>query len=438
MNRKARTMLTWLLHLPLQDVTFLATVGTLAVAAIIALLVRKPTRRWLLTAGIAVVGGAGLGLLTAWIVGDVMDVFGVALTPAQMGWVALTFAAVALAVASLWRARWWRRIIAVAAVPVVIVTGCAFVNANVGYYSDLSDVLGMTQYKAGALDYQHGDPAGADVPLNLKNWTPPKDMPATGRVLSVDIPSTVSHFAARDAVVYLPPAAQVPNPPALPVIVALSGQPGSPSDWFTAGHLDQYLDAYAAAHKGIAPIVVVPDQLGDPGSNPMCVDSPLGNVATYITTDVVDWITGNLHVASSRTAWSLLGFSEGATCSSQFLASDSARFGSMLAISSEIGPTNGPSTVQEAFGGSAAAYAAAMPIAKMQAHGHYTDTLAVYAVGQNDTQYVSWDKQLVAAAQAAGIQTQFFVSPGTAHDWYTVAYGLAHGMPIILQHLGLD
>jgi S-formylglutathione hydrolase FrmB len=143
-------------------------------------------------------------------------------------------------------------------------------------------------------------------------------------------------------------------------------------------------------------------------------------------------------VASSRTAWSLLGFSEGATCSSQFLASDSARFGSMLAISSEIGPTNGPSTVQEAFGGSASAYAAAMPIAKMQAHGHYTDTLAVYAVGQNDTQYVSWDKQLVAAAQAAGIQTQFFVSPGTAHDWYTVAYGLAHGMPIILQHLGLD
>ncbi|GAB3800716.1 alpha/beta hydrolase-fold protein [Humibacter antri] len=431
-------MLAWLLHLNVQDISFLVTVGALALAAMLALILRRPTRRWMITASVAVTAGAGLGVLLAWLAGDVWDLFGAQLSITETLWVSLVFAGLGLAAVNLWRSRWWRKLIAVATVPLVIVTGCAFVNADIGYYTDVSDALGMPQYKNGPLGHEHGDPQrGAVAVVDTKTWRPPADMPKSGMVLSAAIPGTVSRFAARDAVIYLPPAAQVADPPALPVIIALSGQPGSPSDWFASGHIAQVMDAYAAAHKGIAPIVVSPDQLGPSSANTMCVDSSLGDSATYITTDVVDWVTTHLYVATNRDAWSLLGFSQGATCSSQFLAGDAQRFGSMLAVSSEIGPMNGPDTVAQAFHGSQAAYAAAMPIAKMRAHGTYRDTLAVFAVGGEDSRYVAWDEQLHAVAQGEGMNTQLYVSPGTGHDWYTVAYGVQKGLPAVLAHMGI-
>ncbi len=43
------------------------------------------------------------------------------------------------------------------------------------------------------------------------------------------------------------------------------------------------LDRLAAAHHGLAPIVVMPDQLGEATRNPMCVDGPLGDSRTYLT-----------------------------------------------------------------------------------------------------------------------------------------------------------
>lgn len=431
-------MLAWLLHLKIQDISFLATVAGLTVAAVLALILRRPTKRWMLTASIGVTSGVGVGYLLAWLVGDVWNLFGAQLSTSETLWVALVFSGLGLAIVSMWRSQWWRKLVALVAVPLVIVTGCAFVNADVGYYTDVSDALGMQQYQGGALGHEHGDPLHGTIPVvDTTTWTPPADLPKAGEVLSVAIPGTVSHFAARDAVVYLPPAARVADPPALPVIIALSGQPGSPSDWFASGHIAQVMDAYAAAHKGIAPIVVSPDQLGPTASNTMCVNSPLGNSATYITTDVVDWVTSHLYVATDRDAWSLFGFSQGATCSSQFLTGDPARFGSMLAVSSEIGPENGPDTVAQAFDGSQAEYAAAMPIAKMHAHGRYRDTLAVFAVGSEDSRYVGWDEQLHAAAQREGMNTQLYVSPGTGHDWFTVAYGVQKGMPAVLAHMGL-
>lgn len=88
-------------------------------------------------------------------------------------------------------------------------------------------------------------------------------MPAHGLVGSVRIPGVRSHWAARAAVVYLPPAALVPQPRLLPVVVMFSGQSrgAGPYDAVWDGDLGPMMDAIAARHHGIAPIVVVPDQL---------------------------------------------------------------------------------------------------------------------------------------------------------------------------------
>ena len=125
--------------------------------------------------------------------------------------------------------------------------------------------------------------------------------------------------------------------------------------------MQAHLDALAAKHQGIAPIVVVPDQLGAYNANPMCVNSKLGNVATYVTDDVRDWIIQNLPVSTNRRSWTAAGFSEGGTCAVQFATEYPAIFGSAIAVSPELGPRNGSvaHTIEVGFHGSRKDYEAA-------------------------------------------------------------------------------
>ncbi len=106
----------------------------------------------------------------------------------------------------------------------------------------------------------------------------------------------------------------------------LLGAAGRPGDLFTAGRLAEPLDAYARAHDGRAPIVVSVDQLSAPGKNTMCVDSRLGNVATYVMHDVPTWIERHLPATTDRKAWGLTGFSQGGTCTMQFLTGHPSEF----------------------------------------------------------------------------------------------------------------
>jgi S-formylglutathione hydrolase FrmB len=153
--------------------------------------------------------------------------------------------------------------------------------------------------------------------------------------------------------------------------------------------------------------------------------------------DVMNWIRGNLRVSSDKSSWAVGGYSQGATCALQFGAEYPNRFGTILAISSELGPTIGPSTVAKAFGGSKAAYAAVMPAAVMAREAPYADELAIFAVGQADTRYTHFAKVLQNAAEHAGIVTQLLVSPKTAHDWNTVRFALKSALPSVAARLGL-
>ena len=128
-------------------------------------------------------------------------------------------------------------------------------------------------------------------------------IPTAGRVGYVTIPATVSGFAAGARSCTSRPQRSYPHPVSLPVIEMMSGQPGSPQDVFEAGRVATSLDAFANAHHGVAPIVVVPDQLGSRASNPMCVDSPFGNSASYLTVDVPRWIRSTFAVDSAPTGW---------------------------------------------------------------------------------------------------------------------------------------
>ena len=415
---------------------FLTTIDIIAAVFVAYLLVRRPTKRWIVTALIAVAAGALLGFAVCWLLVDVLDIFGVDLSSITRMWVAVAFAGVALVIVNLWGSRWWRKTIAIVAVPLIVATGAAGINVDFGAYRTLNDAVGVNPYQVVAVGRISRPVHSTSIPT-LSTWSPPATMPKSGRISSVEIPGTVSNFPARPATIYLPPAALTADPPALPVLITMAGQPGQPSDMFTAGHIGTVMDTYAAAHQGLAPIVVEPDQLSNPGHNPMCVDGPLGNSATYITIDVVHWLKLHFRVMAAPDGWAVSGFSEGATCAVQFAAGHPGLFGTALAISSQLGPTIGADTVQKGFSGSQARASAAQPTALFPAHAPYKDSMIVFAVGANDSKYLPFARLLQQYANKAGVATKLIESPGTTHDWNTVRYSVRVGIPMILPHMGL-
>ncbi|WP_210506020.1 esterase family protein [Naasia sp. SYSU D00057] len=396
--------------------------------------VRRSARAQLTTTAVAgLVGGIG-GALAVWLVSDVVDAFGVSLSWTIRIADALAFAGLGIAVANFWGTRWQRKAAAFLTSGLLALSLSLVFNVDFAQYPRLGDALATTYSEDAELPRRVADP----VPV--EEWTAPEDLPERGSVGKVDIPATESGFPARGAYVYLPPAAYAAEPPALPVVVAMAGQPGEPADIFRAGQVDRILDAVAADHDGLAPIVVVPDQLGDPTVNPMCLDGPYGDSETYLTVDVPDWIRSSLNVSDDPADWTVTGFSQGGTCSLQLAAAHPELFGALLDIAGEEAPSLGSveETIERGFGGDEDAYRAATPAAILQANAPYEDSVALFAAGERDRKYSASMRTVSALAAEAGMAVTVLVSPGTAHDWNTARYGLREGFAQLLPRWGID
>ncbi|SMQ68401.1 alpha/beta hydrolase-fold protein [Agreia sp. VKM Ac-1783] len=428
-----------LLSLSLLDGPLVVAVFAIAAVAFLLLITIRPSRRWrrprwILVAVIGAVAGAALGVGLTWSLSDDLDLFGVDLTPVSRTWIAGGFAGIGVALASLWRSTWRRVIAVILSVVLFVATSAMGINIDFGQYQTVRSALGLSTYTGSRLpEIARPDP---DTQPTIAGWTAPADLPKVGVVGEATIPATVSGFPARPAVVYLPPAALTSNPPKLPVLIMLSGQPGSPPAPLETAKLQQSLDAYAAAHQGLAPIVVSPDHLGDPSSNPMCVDSPLGNSASYLTVDVPEWIRSTLPVLDDPGGWGIGGLSQGGTCSIQLGAAHPELFSVILDASGEEFPTLGDkqTTIDQGFGGDPAAYADAYPAAIMAAHAPYTDTFAVFGVGSNDSGFLPGVQKLYADAKAAGMTATYIEAQGSGHDATTWSYVFEKGLGLIADH----
>ncbi|MFZ7087295.1 alpha/beta hydrolase [Curtobacterium sp. RRHDQ10] len=395
-------------------------------------------RRSVLVSGVVIAAGALVGLLACWVVGDLANAFDTHLTTVTRMWVAFAFAGVALGVLRVVTGPGVvPRVIGGVLMVVALVVSGLGINVDYAAYPTINALLQKNPYP----DLHLGAEQAADPTARVvsgTDWHPPTTMPRKGVVGSVEIPGRESGFPARPAVVYLPPAARTAHPPVLPVIISLSGQPGTPSDMFAVGHLPEVLDAYAAQHGGLAPIVVAADQLAVPGHNPMCVDSSVGRSGTYITQDVPAWITAHLNVPTPGRNWGLVGFSQGATCTMQFLAGHPDEFAAGLAISSQLAPIDRTpqNSADEAFGGSLRRWRAAAPGALLKAHGPYRDHMLILTSGQNDDEFTRNARALERDARGAGIRVQRAEAPGSGHDWNTVFWSLQHELPAIADFLG--
>ncbi len=322
---------------------------------------------------------------------------------------------------------------------VIVVAACANqVNAVFGAYPTPRDALGIARPDDVALPAVRPHPLDPvrTHPLE-RSWSPPPGLGFSGKLTSADIPGAASGFVARRAKIYLPPAYFSDTPPRLPVLVLLTGQPGTPQDWISAGRLPRIMDAFARAHRGLAPVVVVPDPTGGPLRDPLCLNSPLGNVDTYLATDVPAWIRTNLTVDPSPTSWAVAGASYGGTCALQLATNHSEVYPSFIDIAGSAEPTLGDRqrTVVAAFGGNDAAFNKVNPLDLLKAR-RYPRSAAAIVVGSSDHDTLGDAQRVHEATAAAGMESHLTELPG-AHDWRVFAAALAKELPWLAKRVNL-
>ncbi|MBS1907402.1 MAG: esterase [Actinobacteria bacterium] len=414
-----------------------AILSVVAGALFLYLLIRRPTLRWLVTSVGALLTGLLLAVLIWFIVIRINHAFGIPIKHVVYFWFAGTLAGVCLAIANMWRSRWWRKVIAACAVLVFIAVGSLGINAAIGLDRTLGSLLGIVARNPITLPPPTAKPhGGPQAPPLWKTWKPPADMPTHGTVGTQIIPNAISGFASRPAGIYLPPAALVPNAPRLPLVVLMMGQPGSPDPSYVAGVLDQF----AARHDGLAPIVVVADQIGDPNQDPLCLDTAkFGKAKTFIVQDVVNWAVANLNVIKDPRYRTIAGYSNGGACAMSYLAEYPNLWSNVLDISGEEYPgSEQPSTVlADIFHGDQAAYDAIKP-ENLLAARKIPGTFGVFTVGSNDLGYIPGVQRIAAAASAAGMSAVYYEVPNGGHVLPALTDGLAKGFSLLYPRLGLS
>jgi enterochelin esterase-like enzyme len=354
-----------------------------------------------------------------------------------MAWLGAALVALTLAVARLRPSRWYGRVLSVIAAIVVISSAITATNAYFGQYPTARAVMQLFHNPSVNLPDKEDTPSDVfEVPpgKTLAEAWKTTGLPDKGTLSEIEIPGT---FRARPAWIYLPPAYTAKPRPRLPVIVLLSGQPGTPRDWYDAGGIVENMDAFARAHNGLAPIVVMADQLGSTTANTLCLDSKLGQSESYLARDVPKWVKERLTVDERREAWTIAGFSHGGTCALQLAVRAPDVYGNFINLSGQREPTLGTraETVKAAFGGDEAAFIRVNPM-DILARQRFPHTAGVIVAGQDDALYRPADAEVFEACRKAGMDVQWKELPG-GHDWNVWRPGFYSSLPWLAQRTGL-
>ena len=409
--------------------------GAVALLVLLVLLVRR--RRTAAVTVVAAVAVAAVILLGLnWVVTSGLQLFPEALPGLVTAWIAAGAAAVVLVVGNMVRTTTGTKLLALGSgVAVLLATGSQINNYFAQY-----PTLGALTGSAGEVSTLTGvkrQPSQSVASPVVSRWKGPATTPS--QVVTATIPGTASGFTARSAYVYLPPAYTSPSPPLLPVLVLVSGQPGGPQDWVTAGNLQSLMDQFAAAHGGLAPVTVVVDPNGPSDTITMCMDSQIAKADTYLSQDVPNWIAAELGVDTNRARWAFGGFSYGGTCAIQMATRHTDLYPSFIDISGEREPAisaDRTQTIQAAFGGNTAAFDALTPLTLL-GQRRYPEVWGYFAAGGNDAVFSASMVEVSAAAQKAGMTVQRQVVAGQGHSWAVPNAALPPALVWLAPRLGL-
>lgn len=423
----------------LQDGWLRWAIALLGLAAFGYLLIR-PYRWWWIyvVPAVAVISGVG-----GWALGQIIgpSISDKPLEAIIDFWLAVVLAGFLLAIGYQFRSVWWQKLLAIVAAFVVMIAAGNQMNIHFVQYPTLGDVFGV------ASDDEISGPPVVTSPVSTAPTLPPgpltttwhptgSQIPEKGKTSTIDLPGTTSKFAARQGVVYYPPAYFADNPEPLPVLILMAGQPGNPSDFFLGDRIPNIMNDFAAQHEGIAPVVVVPDPLSAETGNPLCADAWEGNAMTYLTTDVPNGIKSQLRVDQDTKHWVVGGWSNGGTCAFQLATNHPEIYPNFIDISGEYEQSLGSheQTVNQGFGGDEAKFRAINPV-DLLAKNTFPDSSGWFIWGSTESDVDV--KRLIPLAKAAGMDIQEYEVEGSGHDWATVVAGITHTLPWMATKMNL-
>jgi enterochelin esterase-like enzyme len=426
-----------IVHGPLHDI-LLAAAGL----GLVCLLSLGRTRRWWSRAVPVCFAVTAVLLALVWVALEVGRTWPDPLPWTVYAWIGAGLLGVVLLAAG-WRLlRWPLRVVAIGAAVLVVIGAADLVDSVYGSYPTIATALRLPPPDSVDASHVLGNRGHTQAlappgrPL-WRTWVPPRDLPTHGAVTEVTIPPARSGFRARTAWVYLPPAYLVAARPLLPVLMMIGGQPGGSRDWLDGGRIAQRMDDWAHAHGGLAPVVVMPDGTGGELDNPLCMDSALGRVDTYLSQDVLHWVDTTLQVDPDHARWAVGGFSYGGTCALQLAVAHPDVFPTFFDVSGEQGPSlgNREKTLEAAFHGDAAAFAAVDPLQEL-AHNRYPASAGYLAVGAQDGVYRPQALAVVAATRAAGMTVIYQELPG-GHSWDVWGPAFNDALPWLASRTGI-
>ncbi|MDQ6698131.1 MAG: alpha/beta hydrolase-fold protein [Actinomycetota bacterium] len=331
------------------------------------------------------------------------------------------------------RHHWWRWSGTLLSLIVALCFAAASVNNHYAYLPNLGSLWG----------WRAADQA---------NWTAVRSrlagsvdarrrLGAGGAVVEMVIPGTVSHFHARPATIYLPPAYFLHPQPALPVVELLHGTPGSPRDWTRSAGADVTSDRYAWRHGGRAPILVSPDINGSFTADSECTNGTDGNVETYLTVDVPRWV--RMHLASGQRArqWAIGGLSEGGTCAMDIALRHPAEFPTFLDFAGDLRITHTGGAIR-LFRGKAAQRLVAVssydPVSLLEHFPRPGRLSAWFEVGARDRGSAPAMKYLYRLAVQRGVHAHLVLTPDGHHSFRVWRRSFADSLAWLARRLRLD
>lgn len=421
-------MIRSLLHVPVDHGLALGAVTTAAIGAIVLTLGFR-ARRWrswisvlVMTLLAVVAGGKAIGIENR---------VGSSFPPSFYLWAALPLATLAHGVIRPGRPS-RSRSLSLAAVALLLLLGAGQVNAHYSYLPTVGDVVGAPlpdQVAPGAATSLLQGPRPSTSAVGERS--------GRGVLLPVPIPSSSSRFEARGGYVWLPPAYFRSPRPTLPVVLMMAGVPGDPSNLLRGGHAVQVADTFAAAHDGMAPILVFPDHNGGMWTDSECVDGPRGHAETYLTVDLPAYVSHTFGTAPGGPSWAIMGYSEGGTCALILALRHPELFPSFVDIAGDLRANDRTSgepphhTVARLYGGRPAEWASHEPLLLLRRDPAVD---ATFVVGTSDKRARAAAQSLSAAATADGVPSRVVTVRG-GHSFAMVSRAIATTLPMLAERL---
>jgi enterochelin esterase-like enzyme len=180
-----------------------------------------------------------------------------------------------------------------------------------------------------------------------------------GQTLKLTVTGRISQLR-RTVYAYLPPQyfRTAYRHYRFPVIELLPGYPGSPADWINVVGITSAYDTLLADGVVKPAVLVMPDTNGARRTSLQCLNVVGGpQDATFLATDLPDYLPRVLRVRPPGPAWGIAGYSEGGFCAANLALAYRLRFGEAGVLSGYFAPDRdqlgNPPRQIDPFGGSA-------------------------------------------------------------------------------------